>query len=150
MLVQNVSLSPGSRTSGSPQDGHFVGNFHFGLRRAGTPGPSLTGPTTSGITSPALRTMTRSPGRTSFAATWSWLCSVATPTVEPPTKTGSRRAKGVARPVRPIDTMMSISRVVRSSGGNLKAMAQRGARDVAPSTFCRAKSSTLVTTPSIS
>ena len=145
-----MSLSPGSRTSGSPHDGHDVGNFHFGLRRAGTPGPSVTGPTTSGMTSPALRTTTRSPGRTSFAATWSSLCSVATPTVEPPTKTGSRRAKGVARPVRPMETMMSSSLVVRSSGGNLKAMAQRGAREVAPSDRCRARSSTLVTTPSIS
>ena len=133
-----------------PHDGHAVGNFHFGLRRLGTPGPSRTGPTTSGMTSPALRTMTRSPGRTSLAATWSSLCSVATPTVEPPTKTGSSRAKGVARPVRPMETMMSMSRVVRSSGGNLKAMAQRGAREVAPNTSCSASSSTLVTTPSIS
>ena len=32
---------------------------------------SGTAPTTSGITSPAFRTMTRSPGRTSFTATWS-------------------------------------------------------------------------------
>ncbi len=48
-----------------------------------------TGPTTSGITSPALRTMTVSPGRTSLRATSSWLCSVASPTVEPPTNTGS-------------------------------------------------------------
>ncbi len=45
---------------------------------------------------------------------------------------------------------MSSSRVVRSSGGNLKAMAHRGAREVAPRTFCNAKSSTFVTTPSIS
>ncbi len=73
-----------------------------------------TGPTTSGITSPALRTTTVSPGRTSLTATWSWLCSVAMPTVEPPTKTGSSTANGVARPVRPTDTMMS-----RSSGGAL-------------------------------
>jgi hypothetical protein len=78
------------------------------------------------------------------------LCSVATPTVEPPTKTGSRRAKGVARPVRPMETMMSRRRVVRSSGGNLKAMAHLGAREVAPKTSRRATSSTLVTTPSIS
>ena len=53
-------------------------------RRWGTPtgsGPSgrsaSTGPTTSGMTSPALRTITVSPGRTSLARTWSWLCSVA-------------------------------------------------------------------------
>ena len=71
------------------------------------------------MTSPALRTMTVSPGRTSLARTWSSLCSVATPTVEPPTNTGSSMANGVARPVRPIDTWMSRSTVVRSSGGNL-------------------------------
>ena len=94
--------------------------------------------------------MTRSPGRTSFAATWSSLCSVATPTVEPPTKTGSSWAKGVARPVRPMETWIAMSLVVRSSGGNLKAMAHRGALDVAPRTACSARSSTLVTTPSIS
>ena len=133
MLVQNVSLSPGSRVRGSPHDGHDVGNFHFGLRRFGTR-PRFTGPTTSGMTSPAFRTMTRSPGRTSFAATWSSLCSVATPTVEPPTKTGSSWAKGVARPVRPMETWIATSRVVRSSGGNLNAMAHRGALDVAPRT----------------
>ena len=78
-----------------------------------------TGPNTSGMTSPALRTKTVSPGRTSLASTWSSLCSVASDTVEPPTKTGSSMAKGVAFPVRPIDTMMSLSTVVRSSGGNL-------------------------------
>ncbi len=150
MLVQNVSLSPGNRTSGCPHDGHVAGNVHFGLRRLGTPGPWRTGPTTSGMTSPAFLTMTRSPGRTSFAATWSSLCSVATPTVEPPTKTGSSWAKGVARPVRPMETWMAMSLVVRSSGGNLKAMAHLGAREVAPRTSCSARSSTLVTTPSIS
>ena len=78
-----------------------------------------TGPTTSGMTSPALRTMTVSPGRTSLARTWSSLWSVASPTVDPPTNTGCSTAKGVALPVRPIDTMMSFRTVVRSSGGNL-------------------------------
>ncbi len=58
------------------------------------------------MTSPALRTMTVSPGRTSFSATWSWLCSVAICTVDPPTNTGSSTANGVVRPVRPTDTSM--------------------------------------------
>ena len=146
-FVQKVSLSPSSRTSGPPQTGQTVGNFH--LRRPFLRSPS-TGPTTSGITSPALRTVTVSPGRTSLAATWSWLWRVDRPTVEPPTKTGSSRANGVAFPVRPMDTMMSLSRVVRSSGGNLKAMAQRGALAVEPSSSRRARSSTFTTTPSIS
>ena len=147
MLVQNVSLSPGSRTRAEPQLGQVVGKCHGRdrLDRA-----ESTGPTTSGITSPALRTMTVSPPRTSFRRTWSSLCSVANPTVDPPTNTGSSTAKGVARPVRPIDTMMRRSLVVRSSGGNLKAMAQRGACDVDPSRRCSSRSSTLTTAPSIS
>jgi len=63
--------------------------------------------------------MTVSPGRTSLARTWSSLCKVANDTRAPPTVTGSSMANGVAFPVRPIDTMMSRSSVVRSSGGNL-------------------------------
>jgi hypothetical protein len=70
--------------------------------------------------------------------------------VTPPTNTGSSTAKGVARPVRPIDTRISSSFVVRSSGGNLKAIAQRGARDVEPSSSRWRSSSTFTTTPSIS
>ena len=82
--------------------------------------------------------------------TWSSLWSVASPTVDPPTNTGSSTANGVALPVRPIDTWMSLRTVVRSSGGNLKAIAHRGAFDVTPSACCRARSSTFTTTPSIS
>ncbi len=63
------------------------------------------------MTSPAFRTMTVSPGRTSFARTWSSLWRVANDTVEPPTKTGSSTAKGVAFPVRPMDTSIRRSRV---------------------------------------
>ena len=59
-------------------------------------------------------------------------------------------AKGVALPVRPMDTMIPLRSVVFSSGGNLYAMAQRGARDVAPSSLRCARSSTLTTVPSIS
>ena len=80
------------------------------------------------MTSPARRTTTVSPGRTSLRATSSSLCSVAIPTFAPPTNTGSSTANGVARPVRPMLTMMSRSSVVFSSGGNLYAIAQRGAR----------------------
>ena len=125
----------------------MVGNSHGGSPSGRS---DSTGPTTSGITSPALRTTTVSPGRTSFAATWSWLCSVAMPTVEPPTNTGSSTANGVVRPVRPTDTWMSRRIVVRSSGGNLNAMAHRGARDVNPSTSRCASESTFTTAPSIS
>ena len=110
---------PGTRGSGTagrprprvaskavPHTGHSFGNSHAFSPFFGR--SDRTGPTTSGMTSPALRTMTVSPGRTSLAFTWSSLWSVATPTVEPPTNTGSSMAKGVARPVRPIDTMMSL------------------------------------------
>ena len=67
-FVQNVSLSPGSRTSGAWHTGHSVGNSHSG--RSGGRIDS-TGATTSGMTSPALRTTTVSPGRTSLTRTWS-------------------------------------------------------------------------------
>jgi hypothetical protein len=97
-----------------------------------------------------LRTTTVSPGRTSFSATCSRLCSVAIDTVLPLTTTGSSTAKGVTRPVRPTDTMMSRSSVWRSSGANLYATAHRGAREVKPRTSRWARSSTLTTTPSIS
>ena len=68
---------------------------------------------------PAFRTMTVSPGRTSLAATWSWLCSVAMDTVEPATRTGSITPNGVTRPVRPTFTSIASSRVLTSSGGYL-------------------------------
>ena len=115
--TQRVSASPSGRTSVLLSGhGQIVGNAH-GRCRFGR--IESTGPTTSGITSPALRTITVSPGRTSLAATWSWLCRVAIDTVDPPTNTGSSTANGVVRPVRPTEIWMSSSRVVRSSGGNL-------------------------------
>ena len=57
--------------------------------------------TTSGMTSPARRTITSSPTRTPFLRTSNRLCSVAFETVVPPTKTGSSLATGVSLPVRP-------------------------------------------------
>ena len=62
---------------------------------------STTGPSTSGITSPALRSTTVSPMSTPLALTTSWLCRVAWRTTEPATRAGSMTANGVARPVRP-------------------------------------------------
>lgn len=82
--------------------------------------------TTSGITSPARRTMTVSPMRTSKRAIWSALCKVTLVTVTPATCTGVRRATGVAAPVRPIWISMASTVVVCSWAGNLWAMAQRG------------------------
>ena len=146
--MQRIFTSPSGRVS-SPFIGHehTDGNTH-GCESLGR--SDNTGPTTSGITSPALRTVTVSPGRTSFRRTWSSLCSVAIATFEPPTNTDSRTANGVTRPVRPTEIWMSLSNVVRSSGGNLNAIAQRGARAVKPNISRCARSSTLTTTPSIS
>ena len=94
---------------------------------------STTGPTISGITSPALRSTTVSPISTPLRTTSLALCRVAMPTVEPETSTGSITPNGVTRPVRPTFTLISNSLVVTSSGGYLYAIAQRGAREVEPS-----------------
>jgi hypothetical protein len=105
-----------SRTRAVPHDEHFLGNRHG---RAFFGRFDTTGPTTSGITSPARRTTTVSPGRTSFRLTSSSLCRVAVVTVTPLTNTGSSWANGVTTPVRPVCTKIPLSSVVRSSGGNL-------------------------------
>jgi len=139
--------SPSNRTSGEPQIGQSAGKRQGGLRRF----PFVfTGPTTSGITSPALRSTTVSPISTPLRRTSSALCRVAISTVDPETRTGSMTANGVTRPVRPTLTWMSSSLVVTSSGGYLNAIAQRGARLVEPSRRCTEISSTFTTTPSIS
>ena len=69
-------------------------------------------------------------------ATSEALCSVARSTVDPATTTGSITPNGVTRPVRPTPTWMSSSLVLTSSGGYLYAIAQRGARQVEPSSRC--------------
>ena len=97
---------------------------------------SSTTEATSGITSPALRTITVSPIRISLRSISSSLCSVALVTVTPPTNTGLRRATGVIAPVRPTCTVMSSTVVMASSAGNLCAIAQRGARETKPSSLC--------------
>jgi hypothetical protein len=69
-FTQRVSASPSKRTNGWSHTGQRAGNFHL---RAPFLRLARTGPTTSGMTSPALRTMTVSPTRTSLRATSSWL-----------------------------------------------------------------------------
>ena len=118
-LGQRMSTSPSFiRPSGVPHSGHTVGMTKSRSSRPSSRS-STTGPSTSGITSPALRTTTVSPIFTPLRITSSWLCRVARPTVEPAITTGSRKANGVTRPVRPTFTLMSLSRVVASSGGYL-------------------------------
>ncbi len=119
------SASSGSRTTAEPHSGHSPAS-RTPARRAGA--FRATTRTTSGITSPARRTMTVSPMRTSLRRTSSSLCSVALVTVTPPTKTGFSRATGVIAPVRPTCTSMPITSVAISSAGNLCATAQRGSR----------------------
>ena len=80
--------------------------------------------------------MTVSFSRTSLRRTSSSLCSVAVVIVTPPTATGSSTANGVTLPVRPVCTSIFFSSAVRSSGGNLNAIAQRGACEVVPSSRC--------------
>ena len=108
--------SPSGRTSGWPHAGHVDGIFHAlaPLRRR-----SFTLPTTSGITSPARRTMTVSPTRTSLASTWISLWRVAFVMVTPETATGSSTANGVALPVRPTFTSIARRIVCCSIGGIL-------------------------------
>ena len=93
---------------------------------------SATTPTTSGITSPARRTITVSPMRTSLRRGSSSLCSVALLTVVPPTNTGSSLATGVSLPVRPTWISMPSTRVICSCAGYLCATAQRGSRVTKP------------------
>ncbi|OPZ50134.1 MAG: hypothetical protein BWY91_02898 [bacterium ADurb.BinA028] len=116
-LGQRMSLSPSfSAASRLPQAGQCVGISH-GTASAGR--NARTGATISGMTSPALRSTTVSPIRTSLRATSQPLCKVALETVEPLTTTGSITPNGVTRPVRPTPTSMARRTVLTSSGGYL-------------------------------
>ena len=112
-----MSLSPSfSVASRLPHDGQCVGMTQ-GTASAGR--SASTGATISGMTSPAFRSTTVSPTRTSLRATSQALCSVALATVEPLTTTGSITPKGVTRPVRPTPTWIARRTVLTSSGGYL-------------------------------
>ena len=69
--------------------------------------------------------------------------------VEPASFTGSSTAYGVTAPVLPTFTSIASSVVVACCAGNLKAVAHRGNFAVAPSVSRSARSSTLMTTPSV-
>ena len=116
-LGQRMSLSPSfSGASGVPHAGHTVG---ISNARSVPSRSSTTGPTISGMTSPALRSTTVSPMSTPLRRTSSALCRVARSTVDPATTTGVITPNGVTRPVRPTLTWMSRSVVLTSSGGYL-------------------------------
>ena len=138
--VQRLIASPSGFSTAEPQTGQLDGMLNStvpGGRRSGTVRA------TSGITSPARRTTTVSPTRTSLRRTSSSLWRVALVTVTPPTNTGFRRATGVSAPVRPTCTSMPASSVSASSAGNLCASANRGARDTKPSRCWSVIASTL-------
>ena len=101
--------------------------------------------------SPAFSTTTMSPTRTSFRAISSALCRLAWLTVVPASRTGgSKWATGVSLPVLPTWHSMRASRVTACSASNLYARAHRGNLLVTPSLSRWAKSSTLMTMPSVS
>ena len=145
--VQRQALSPSSRTTAAPHSGQADGKVNsrsWPVRRSGS------GFTTSGITSPARRMSTQSPTRMSLRRSSSSLCRVARETTAPPSFTGSTSATGVSTPVRPTEAQMRVTRVASSCGGYLKATAQRGALEAAPSRARRSRSSTFTTMPSVS
>ena len=78
------------------------------------------------------------------------MCRVARLTVVPASTIGSKWATGVSVPVRPTCTEIPRTTVVFSSAGYLNARAQRGDFEVEPSSAWRPRSSTLITTPSVS
>ena len=130
-----------------PQTGQVAG---ISYSRSAPVRRSTIGRTTSGMTSPAFWRTTQSPIRMSLRRTSSRLWRVARATVEPATLTGVMCATGVSVPVRPTYGTMSSTKASTCSGGNLKAIAQRGARLTIPSRACWSTRSTLTTTPSVS
>ena len=102
-----------------------------------------TGPTTSGITSPARRTITVSPSRTSLRRTSSSLCSVAYVTVTPPTEHGleHRERRDDAGPAGvDVDRLQQRRALLRRE---LVRDGPPGGVRVAPSSSCWAMESTL-------
>ena len=78
------------------------------------------------------------------------LCKVAFDTTTPPTVTASTLATGVIAPVLPTWIVIFLIKVVAFSAENLYAIAHLGALDVFPNLFCKLRSLTLKTSPSIS
>ena len=136
------------RVTLDPHAGHDVGgDVTTVLDDEGTPSAN---PVIRGMTSPARSTTTLAPTYKPFRAASSKLCSVALPTVAPPSSTGgSSVATGVSAPVRPTCTSTPASVVTAVSAGNLCATAHRGARASEPSLLRKPASSTLYTTPSM-
>ena len=129
-LVQYSSRLLPCSVSGCPHDGHSPGGSIS--RSAPVRLEASSTPATNGITSPARRTSTVSPIRTSRARITSWLASVARVTVVPPTNTGSSTATGATLPILPTSHTTSASTVVFSSAANLYASAPRGLLERVP------------------
>mmetsp|Transcript_13086 Transcript_13086/g.39562 ORF Transcript_13086/g.39562 Transcript_13086/m.39562 type:complete len:295 (-) Transcript_13086:783-1667(-) len=126
------SSSGSARTVAVPQLGHAAGS----RQSANDPASPEEEGMICGMTSPARRTRTVSPGRwpRSVSRTVAALWRVADETVTSPTATGSRLATGVSAPRLPTETATSRSVVAptAASPSNLWATAHRGALAVAP------------------
>ncbi len=132
--------------SGFPHDGHSEGGTIS--RSAPVRFEASSTPATNGMTSPARRTSTVSPMRTSRARMTSWLASVARVTVVPPTNTGSSTATGATLPILPTSHSTSASSVVFSSAAYLKASAPRGLLERVPAAAKALRSASRRTAPS--
>ena len=146
--TQRVSASPSGRTSGLPQRGHTVGNVHGVLSRRPQRqhGPDHLGDHVTGLAHD---------DRVAGADVLERHLVLVVQRRHRRRSTRRRtpaRARRTASPgpcARPTPGCRA-GRVVCSSGGNLKAIAHRGARDVTPSRSRWARSSSLMTIPSIS
>ena len=114
-LTQKVSLSPSRRQRASPHTGQWSG------RSTGRPSgrSGKHGPADLGDDVPGPAHHHGVPGPHVLDPHLVLVVQGGQTTLAPPTTTGSSMANGVALPVRPIDTMIPLSRVVFSSGGNL-------------------------------
>ncbi len=144
-FVQRRAASSSMCDTGAPHEGHACG-----ISNICASGACCTTATTSGMISPALRTRITSPMPTPSCRMKSSLCRIARETVVPASSTGSNTAVGVSTPVRPTETSIFSSFDSFSSGGYLKATAQRGNLFVLPNASRWAKSSTFTTAPSMS
>ena len=144
-LTQRRAVSSCKCTTGAPQLGQVVG-----MAKGLLPGRRADTPMTSGMMSPALRTLMVSPMPTPKFAIISPLCRLARETLVPARKIGSNTAVGVSTPVRPTVTSILRTTLSLTSGGYLNAMAHRGNLFVLPRVRRAARSLTLMTAPSMS
>ena len=110
-----------------------IGHFSNGTNLDNFPDLfSKTGPIILGIISPALKTLTQSLTRMSFATIYCALCNVAAETIEPSNSIGCNFATYVTLPVRPTVAIICFNFVTTTVGANLYAIAHLGNLLVSP------------------